>query len=109
MNKGWLIVAALSVLPLAPASAQGVPPGSYECWYSTRAQPGLNFCITGNGSYTDVEGKRGAFSLGNGNAMSFQGGAHDGSRAVYKGGNPPTISFLGPSGNEAAFCQRAGS
>lgn len=91
------------------AKAESVATGSYECWYFTRAQPGLNFRIVADGSYMDVEGKRGNFSLAADRSMTFQGGAHDGTRAVYKGGNPPTISILGPSGKEAAFCQRAGT
>jgi hypothetical protein len=82
--------------------AQGVPPGNYECWYFTRAQPGLSFTVNGGGAYTDVDGKKGSIALGNDG-----GGAHDGSNAVYKAGNPPTISFVSAGGAEAAFCQLA--
>src|SRR4051794_2612976 len=88
--------------------AQGaIPPGKYECWYFSRAQPGLNFTVNGGGTYTDVEGKSGTISMSAGAKITFRGGAHDGSNAVYKGGNPPTISFIGQRGAEAAFCQLA--
>jgi hypothetical protein len=88
--------------------AQGaIPPGNYECWYFTRAQPGLNFTVNGGGRYTDVEGKPGSIAVGAAGQITFRGGAHEGSNAVYKGGNPPTVSFVGPSGAEAAFCQLA--
>jgi hypothetical protein len=87
--------------------AQGVPPGSYECWYFTRAQPGLNFTVGGGGAYTDVDGKKGSMAVGRDGKIVFSGGAHDGSNAVYKGGNPPTISFVSARGAEAAFCQLA--
>lgn len=103
-----IAAALLASIPIV-ADAQSVATGSYECWYFTRAQPGLNFRITGAGTYTDVEGKRGTFTLGAGNSMAFQGGAHEGSKAVYKNINPPTVSFIGQSGAEAAFCQRAGN
>ena len=34
--------------------------------------------------------------------------ALDGERAFYKDKKPPTVSFIGKSGAEAAFCERAG-
>ena len=105
MKTGWTIGLALLAAMPAAAQAQSVAAGSYECWYFTRAQPGLNFAITGAGTYTDVEGKRGTFTMGAGNSIAFKGGAHEGSRAVYKAINPPTVSFIGDRGAEAAFCQ----
>jgi len=95
----------LVVLPFGAQAQMAV--GEYECWYFTRAQPGLNFKITGAGTYTDVEGKRGTYSLGANNQITFRGGAHEGSRAVYKNIEPPTVSFIGNSGAEAAFCELA--
>jgi hypothetical protein len=102
------IATPLLLVQTLGVSAQGViPPGRYECWYFSRAQPGLNFTVNGGGSYTDVEGKPGKISLSGAGQIAFSGGAHDGSNAVYKGGNPPTISFVSPRGAEAAFCQLA--
>ncbi len=39
--------------------------------------------------------------------MMFSGGNLDGHAAVYKGGNPPTISFVNGNGEEQFFCQFA--
>jgi hypothetical protein len=103
-----LVLAALPVAaPLVSAHAQPIAIGSYECWYFTRAQPGLNFRIDSATSYTDVEGKRGTIALGPGNKLTFTGGAHDGSNAVYKPLKTPQVSFIGKSGAEAAFCELA--
>jgi hypothetical protein len=108
-SHGVAAMAALFVFMLtAQSEAQtAIPPGNYECWYFSRAQPGLNFAVKGGGRYTDVEGKPGTMAVGAGNKITFHGGAHNGSNAVYKGGNPPTVSFIGQSGAEAAFCQLA--
>jgi hypothetical protein len=38
---------------------------------------------------------------------AFKGGANDGIRYQYKGGNPPTFSILGPRGDEVSSCQLA--
>jgi hypothetical protein len=102
-----LILTAAVLLPSGgSADAQDVPAGRYECYYFTTAQPGLNFTINGGGRYTDVEGKSGRYSV-SGGKISFSGGAHDGSPATYKGGNPPTVAFVSPRGAEAATCQLA--
>ena len=102
-----VLLLCLAALPAGAQSAD-VPAGSYECWYFTRAQPGLNFRIDGKGQYTDIEGKRGSYQLGADNRLVFKGGAHDGDSAVFKPLKTPTVSFLGPRGAEAAFCERAG-
>jgi hypothetical protein len=102
-----MLAAVLSAASSAAVQAQTVATGAYECWYFTRAQPGLNFNITGPGTFTDVEGKRGTFTVGTDNRMTFKGGAHEGSRAVYKPLKTPTVSFIGNSGAEAAFCELA--
>ena len=102
-----LFAAVVVVAPVVSAQAQTMAIGSYECWYFTRAQAGLNFTINSATSYTDVEGKRGTLALGPGNKLTFKGGAHDGSNAVYKPLKTPTVSFIGASGAEAAFCELA--
>jgi hypothetical protein len=104
--KRITLAAAIVVATAAPAAAQ-MATGNYECWYFSRAQPGLNFTIDSQTSYTDVEGKRGTIALGAGNKLTFRGGAHEGSNAVYKALSTPTVSFIGASGSEAAFCERA--
>jgi hypothetical protein len=92
---------------VAPTVAQAqAPSGSYECWFFSSARGGLNFTLAGGGRYTDVEGKSGIVSS-SGAQMTFTGGALDGQRAQYKGGNPPTVSILGPRGDEVSSCQLA--
>lgn len=103
--RRFVVAAFLIGLPVASANAQ-IPVGEYECWFFSRPQMLLNFKITGPNSYTDSEGTRGSYSLGANNQITFRGGGHDGSRAVYKNITPPTVSFIGTSG-EAAFCERA--
>lgn len=107
LASSWIGLAfalAGAVVMTGPASAQEIPSGRYECYYFTRAQSGLNFTINGGGSYTDVRGNPGHYSV-SGGRITFSGGAHDGNPARYKGGNPPKISFVNARGEEAAFCQ----
>jgi len=87
------------------ASAEDAPAGSYECWYFSTPQPLQNFNLKG-GSYTDSSGAAGSVAS-SGGKMTFSGGNLDGQTAVYKGGNPPTISFINGNGEEQFFCQLA--
>lgn len=87
------------------AFAEDAPAGSYECWYFSTPQPLQNFNLKG-GSYTDSSGSSGSVA-GSGGKMTFSGGKLDGQTAVYKGGNPPTISFVNGNGEEQFFCQLA--
>jgi hypothetical protein len=101
-----LLFCALATLVVAPTIAEAqVPSGSYECWFFTSPRSGLNFRLAG-GRYTDVENHSGTVSY-SGNSMIFSGGALDGVRAQYKGGNPPSVSILGPRGDEVSTCQLA--
>ncbi|MFZ2018956.1 MAG: hypothetical protein WAU90_09820 [Methyloceanibacter sp.] len=87
------------------AFAETAPAGSYECWYFSTPQPLQNFNLKG-GSYTDSSGASGSVTS-SGGKMMFSGGNLDGQAAVYKGGNPPTISFVNGNGEEQFFCQFA--
>jgi len=40
-----------------------------------------------------------------GGNLQFSGGNLNGQAAIYKGGNPPTISFIDDNGEEPFFCQ----
>ena len=101
------VVFAVALLLCTNAFAQSsVAIGSYECWYFSRPQSGLNFKLIGGGQYIDVEGKKGNVSLA-GNQLTFRGGALDGETPLYevrKG--HPTVSFR-RRGSEAAFCELA--
>jgi hypothetical protein len=86
------------------AQTSDISTGKYECWYFTRPLPGMAFTISGEGRYTDIEGKAGSYSASSGRLV-FQGGALDGQHAVYRPGRPPTIAFLGTGGRETETCQ----
>jgi hypothetical protein len=100
------IVASLWILAVVmPTVAQAqVPNGRYECWFFRSARPGLNFNLIGGGRYSDVNGNAGTVSVA-GAQMAFAGAALDGQRALYKGGNPPTVAILGQRGDEVSSCQ----
>jgi hypothetical protein len=103
-----LFVVPLAAGPVAPVLAQSVPPripiGTYGCWTYTQQRPDIAFKVTGDREYSDVRGTSGTFRL-EGGRITFSGGTLDKQLAVYNGGNPPAVSFLGPGGKEAAFCQ----
>ena len=87
--------------------------GTYECWYFSQAQPGLNVTVTGDTSYTALaDGSTGEYAL-SGNAITWvsglmQGAMPDGFKTLYEVRNgKPTISYVGTSGSEAAFCELA--
>jgi hypothetical protein len=101
-----LVATAGSALPVI-ALAQGAPNGRYECWYFTSPRALYNFALPGGGVYIDSEGKRGSVTM-SGTQMMFREGALDGQRAIYVGGNPPTVSFRDAQGAERFLCQRAG-
>ncbi len=86
-----------------PAFAESAPGGSYECWYFSTPQPLQNFNLKG-ATYTDSSGASGSVES-SGGKMQFSGGNLNGQTAVYKGGNPPTISFVDANSEELFFCQ----
>ena len=91
-----LLLATGLVSPLVligdQAFAEDAPAGSYECWYFSTPQPLQNFNLKG-ASYTDSSGASGSVAS-SGGKMTFSGGTLDGQTAVYRGGNPLTISFI---------------
>ena len=99
------LLAALSASLPGSASAEDAPAGSYECWYFSTPQPQQNFNLKG-ASYTDASGASGSVES-SGGKLHFSGGNLNGQTAVYKGGNPPTISFIDGNGEEQFFCQLA--
>jgi guanyl-specific ribonuclease Sa len=93
--------------PAQPASGGGaVPARPYHCVFfvGDHLEDAAPFTITGNGTYTDSEGKRGTYSL-NSSTLTFHGGNYDGQRAEYetKGGQPQ-LHILGPSGRRVIDC-----
>ena len=94
------------------AYAQGMAEGPYECWFFSEPRPGLNFSVTGPSSYVGIEsGEAGEYALA-GEALTWVSGSMsgvmpDGFTTVYqvRQGNP-TVSFVGKSGSEAAFCEK---
>jgi hypothetical protein len=102
MSLVRLTQVAVCVLGAAlPTLAQAQPNGRYECWFFSSARAGLNFTLNGS-NYTGSDGSSGTVT-----GSAFKGGANDGIRYQYKGGNPPTFSILGPRGDEVSFCQLA--
>jgi len=102
------IVTALAALAPLAAHAQGagIPVGKYECWNGSSARMAYNFSTSGAGRYADTEGKPGTYELAAGGMnITFHGGALDGQRAIYRPGNPPTVTILGPSGGGVGDCQ----
>ena len=67
------------------------------------AGPLQNFTMKG-ASNTDSSGATGEIE-NSGRNLQFSGGNLNGQTAVYKGGNPPTISFIDDNGEEQFFCQ----
>jgi len=98
---------ATAAAPAQPASGGGaVPARPYHCVFfvGDHLEDVAPFTITGNGTYTDSEGKRGTYSL-NSSTLTFHGGNYDGQRAEYetKGGQPQ-LHILGPSGRRVIDC-----
>jgi hypothetical protein len=71
----------------------------------------LNFKVTGAGRYTAYDGSPGTFSFDPGSkAIRFTGYLADampkGFTTIYHAPHGiPTVSFRGPGGSEASFCQ----
>ena len=112
---GALAETALAGTPVpAPAvalvQAGDVQPGQYECYALSggmlSARPGLNFTITGAGTYFDVENSPGSYRFDAGSQiLTFVGAALDGQRARYNSSsNPRTISYLNAAGEPIDEC-----
>lgn len=90
------------------SAAEAPHTGQYECRANNRARQTLNFTLQSNGRYTDANGDRGTYSF-DGRHVAFRGGALDGQRPVYQiRARRPTVSFIGSSGAETAFCEAVG-
>jgi hypothetical protein len=102
-------VAACAAL-VQSASAASMAMGSYECWGNGEARLLMNFTVTGSGTYKGSDDSIGHFTL-TGNRVNFTSGSLNGvmpdgfvANYVMRQG-VPTVSFVGPSGAEAQFCE----
>ncbi len=106
------------VLGCAAVDAQAAKPavvatGSYECWAHGQARMLLNFKVTGKDTYAG-ESSKGSFTYDSASGkVTFKGGHLDGmmpkgfTTIYHEPHGKPTVSFRGPSGGEASFCERA--
>ena len=92
------------------ASAATMAMGSYECWGNGEARLLMNFTVTGQDTYKGSDDSTGHFAL-SGNRVNFTSGTLNGvmpdgfvANYVIRQGIP-TVSFVGPSGAEAQFCE----
>lgn len=87
--------------------------GSYECWAWGRPRMLLNFTVTGPSRYTASDDSVGTFTFDPGSkAIRFTGYLADSlpkgfTTIYYEPRGLPTVSFRGPGGSEASFCERA--
>ena len=101
----------------APVAAAGgsdnVAAGAYLCWANGQARMLMNFKVTGANQYVGTDGKPGRIGFDSvTQRVSFKGGSLDGvmpdgfHAVFYSPQGRPTVSFRGPSGSEAVFCQK---
>jgi hypothetical protein len=106
--------AATAAALLVGAAQAGMAEGTYECWYFSQAQPGLNVTVTGPTTYTAVaDGSTGEYALSGTNLTwvsgLMKGAMPDGFTTLYEVRQGiPTIAFMSGRGAEAAFCQNTG-
>jgi hypothetical protein len=104
-------VAAVLLLHPIVAGAQtesggGVPAKHYHCvmFIVDHLVDTAPFTITGSGTYTDSEGKKGTYSFDSASStLTFHGGNLDGQRAQYDT-KTKHIHILGPSGRRVIEC-----
>ena len=67
---------------------------------------GASFTITGTGTYTDSQGKRGAYAFDSASStLTFKGGNYDGQHAQYEAGyGLARLHILGRSGRPVIDC-----
>ncbi|ESQ78843.1 hypothetical protein [Asticcacaulis sp. YBE204] len=121
-----LILTAITACLALPAAAQTtkpkpkpvpatatMPKGDYECWAYSSPRMLLNFTVTAPGKYRASDGSMGTFSVDpKTKAVTLTGYLKnvmpDGFKTVYRDtNNKPTLSFIGTSGAEASFCEKA--
>jgi len=87
-------------------SGGGVPVKHYHCvmFMVDHLVDTAPFTITGNGSYTDSEGKRSTYTFDSAlSTLTFHGGNLDGQRAQYDA-KTKHLHILGPSGRRVIEC-----
>jgi hypothetical protein len=99
---------ALKGMRVATATTTQPPAKQYHCVYfvGDHLADTAPLTITGNGTYTDSEGKRGTYSSSSPSSpLTFHGGNYDGQRAEYDtSGGLPQLHILGPSGRRVIDC-----
>ena len=104
------LAAVLLLIPIG-ASAQtdsggAVPAKHYHCvmFIVDHLVDTAPFTITGDGTYTDSEGKHGTHSFDSSSStLTFHGGNLDGQRAQYDA-KTKHLHILGPSGRRVIEC-----
>lgn len=98
----------------AARSPAAVAVGGYECWANGQARMLMNFTIRDASRYTGSDGATGTFSFDAATTrITFKGGALDGVMpagfyAIYHSVQGRSkVSFMGPGGAEATFCDRS--
>jgi hypothetical protein len=93
--------------PTAASSTQP-PAKAYHCvmYIVNHLEDTAPFTLTGNGTYTDSEGKRGTYGFNSSSStLTFHGGNYDGQRAEYEtSGGRARLHILGPSGRRVIDC-----
>jgi hypothetical protein len=110
MTIAVLIASASVMIALAfsvSVHAEGdVPAKHYHCvmFIVDHLVDTAPFTITGSGTYTDSDGKRGTYSFDSASStLTFHGGNLDGQRAQYDT-KTKHIHILGPSGRRVIEC-----
>jgi hypothetical protein len=97
---------ATAATPAAAAATTQPPAKAYHCVYfvGDHLVDAAPFTITGNGTYTDSEGKRGTYSFSS-STLTFRRGNYDGQRAEYETrGGLPQLHILGATGRRVIDC-----
>ena len=105
-----LLLAAAPDEPAAPPAA--VATGPYECWAFKAPRLTLNFTVTGPGKYRDADGGDGTYRYDPATgAIEFTGYLGDAlpekfTSKYHEPKGRPTVSFRGPGGSEASYCEK---
>jgi hypothetical protein len=92
----------------AAASSNQPPAKAYHCvmYIVDHLVDTASFTLTGNGAYTDSDGKSGTYGFNSSSStLTFHGGNYDGQRAEFEtSGGRPRLHILGPSGRRVIDC-----
>jgi hypothetical protein len=111
--SGSVAPAGEAAAPAPATAAGGAAVGAYECWANGQPRLLMNFQIRSATAYIGADGKPGTYSVDPTGKIAFRGGALDGimpagfSSRYYSPQGRPTVSYRGPGGGEATFCERA--